>query len=201
MPHIFDIMDLIRIVGLLGIFGIVFLESGVFLIGFFLPGDSLLFAAGFVASQGVLSFPILLGGTILAAILAGYFGYWCGWKAGHKLFERENSFFFKKKYLDETKKFYEKYGNKTIVLAHFIPIVRTLAPIFAGVGEMNFHHFSFWNIVGGIIWPTIIITAGFYLGRLIPGVEKFFLPILLLIIILSVLPGVWEWLKNRKKSS
>ena len=119
---------------------------------------------------------------------------------GQRIFEKADSFFFRKKHLEETKRFFDKYGNKTVVLSRFIPIIRTFGPIFAGIGEMDFRRFSMWNIIGGILWPVIIITAGFYLGRLIPGAEKYFLPIVLVIIIASALPGVFEWFKNRKKS-
>jgi membrane-associated protein len=197
MKHLFDIMYLIDYVGLIGIFAIIFTESGLFF-GFFLPGDSLLFTAGFVASQGLLPFPALLTGSIICAVSAGYIGYWFGRTVGHKLFEKADSLFFRKKHLEDTKKFFEKYGNKTVLLSRFVPIIRTFAPIMAGVGEMNFKHFSFWNIFGGILWPSIMITAGFYLGRLIPGIENFLLPIVLLIVIASVLPGVYEWYKSKR---
>lgn len=196
--HIFDIMYWIKIAGLWGIFAIIFVESGI-LIGFFLPGDSLLFTAGFVASQGIFPYPTLLFGCMISAVLAGYVGYWFGRTVGHKLFEKADSIFFHKKHLNDTKRFFEKYGNKTVVLSRFVPIIRTFGPIFAGIGEMEFHRFSFWNIIGGILWPLSSITAGYYLGRLIPGAEKYFLPIVLLIVIVSILPGVFEWFKNRKK--
>jgi len=198
MAHFFDITYLIQTVGLFGIFAIIFTESGLFF-GFFLPGDSLLFSAGFIASQGLLSFPFLLIGCIVCAILAGYAGYWFGRTAGHKLFEKADSLFFHKRHLEDTRRFFEKYGNKTVVLSRFVPIIRTFAPIFAGIGEMEFHRFSFWNIIGGILWPGIIISAGYYLGRLIPGAERYFLPIVLLIIIVSILPGIFEWIKAKKK--
>lgn len=198
MLHLFDIMYLIKVAGLFGVFAIIFTESGLFF-GFFLPGDSLLFTAGFVASQGLFSFPVLLIGTILCAISAGYVGYWFGRAVGHKLFEKADSIFFRKKHLEDTKLFFEKYGNKTIVISRFVPIIRTFAPIFAGIGEMDFHRFSFWNIIGGILWPTVIISIGYYLGRFIPGVEKYLLPLVLLIVFVSLLPGIYEWFKNRKK--
>jgi membrane-associated protein len=198
MHHFFDILFLIHTVGLFGILVIIFTESGLFF-GFFLPGDSLLFTAGFVSSQGFLSLPVLIAGCMICAISAGYVGYWFGRTAGHKLFEKADSIFFRKKHLEDTKKFFEKYGNKTVVLSRFVPIIRTFAPIFAGIGEMDFHRFSFWNIIGGVLWPGTIILAGFYLGRLIPGIERYLLPIVLLIIIVSMSPGLVEWLKNKKK--
>ena len=196
MKHTIDIIYLIHTVGLWGVWAIIFAESGIFF-AFFLPGDSLLFTAGFVASQGLFTLPVLILGCIIGSILAGYLGYYFGRTAGHKLFEKADSLLFRKKHLEDTKRFFEKYGNKTVVLAHFVPVIRTFSPIFAGIGEMNFHRFSMWNIIGGILWPTIIITAGFYLGRLIPGAERYFLPIVLLIVIASVLPGIYEWYKNQ----
>jgi membrane-associated protein len=197
MHHLFDITYLVNTVGLLGIFAIIFAESGLFF-AFFLPGDSLLFTAGFMASQGLFHPAALILGSMICAVSSGYVGYWFGRTAGHKLFERADSLFFRKKHLEDTKLFFEKYGNKTVVLSRFIPIIRTFAPIMAGVGEMNFKHFSFWNIIGGVLWPGVIITCGYYLGRLIPGAEKYFLPIVLVIVIVSVLPGVYEWYKNKK---
>jgi len=197
MGHIFDITYLIHAVGLPGILAIIFAESGLFF-GFFLPGDSLLFSAGFLASQGLLNFPVLLFGCMIASVSAGFIGYWFGLTVGHKLFEKADSLFFRKKHLEDTKRFFEKYGNKTVVLAHFVPIIRTFAPIFAGIGEMNFYYFTIWNVLGGVIWPAIFIIGGFYLGRLIPGIEKYLLLIVFIIVILSVIPGLYEWYKNKK---
>lgn len=197
MGHLFDITYLINTVGLFGVLAIIFAESGLFF-AFFLPGDSLLFTSGFLASQGLLHMPTLVFGSMVCAILAGFVGYWFGRTVGHKLFEKADSLFFRKKHLEDTKIFFEKYGNKTIVLSRFVPVVRTFAPIFAGIGEMEWHHFALWNIVGGILWPGVIITCGYYLGQLIPGVEKYLLPIVLLIVIVSALPIVYEWLKSKK---
>lgn len=195
--HLFDITYLVQTAGLIGVLAIIFAESGLFF-AFFLPGDSLLFTAGFMASQGLLPIHFLIPGTMLCAISAGYVGYWFGRVVGNKLFEKEDSIFFRKKHLEATKDFFEKYGNKTVVLSRFVPIVRTFAPILAGIGKMNFKHFSFWNIIGGILWPGLILSAGFYLGRLIPGVEKYLLPMVMVIVFVSVLPGVYEWYKNKK---
>ena len=195
-----DITYLINTVGLYGVLAIIFVESG-FFFGFFLPGDSLLFTAGFLASQGKLPILFLLLGCMICAIVAGYIGYWFGLAVGHKLFEKSDSLFFRKKHLEDTRRFFEENGNKTVVLSRFVPIIRTFSPIFAGIGEMEFHHFSFWNIIGGILWPGIIITAGFYLGRLVPGAERYFLPIVLLIVIISISPGLYEWWKKRKRQS
>ena len=197
MGHFFDITYLVQTVGLLGVLAIIFAESGLFF-AFFLPGDSLLFTAGLLASQGLLNIYWLVPGVMVSAILAGYAGYWFGRIVGKKFFEREDSFFFRKKHLEATKRFFEKYGHKTVVLSRFVPIVRTFSPILAGVGQMAFRRFSFWNIIGGILWPAVTLFTGFYLGRLIPGVEKYLLPLVIVIVIVSVLPGVFEWYKNRK---
>jgi len=198
MPHFLDITYIINTVGLVGVLSIIFMESGLFF-AFFLPGDSLLFMSGFLASQGLLNLPALYIGCMIAAISAGFLGYWFGRTIGHKWFEKADSFFFKKKHLEDTKRFFDKYGNRTIVFARFVPVVRTFAPILAGIGEMNFRHFFVWNIVGGILWPGVNLTLGFYLGRIFPGVEKYLFPIVLLIVIVSALPILYEWYKAKSK--
>src|ERR1035437_7803359 len=137
--------------GLAGIFFIVFAESGLFF-GFFFPGDSLLFTAGFLASQGLISPAWLFIGAFLAAVIGDSVGYAFGKKVGHKIFAKENSFFFNKKYINRSEKFYKKYGKKTIILARFMPIVRTFAPILAGVGNMPYRIFLSYNIIGGFLW-------------------------------------------------
>ena len=195
--HIFDIGYLIESVGILGVLIIVFIESG-FFFGFFLPGDSLLFAAGFAASQGAFSFPILLGATIVVAILSSYVGYLFGEYVGHHFFDRKDSFFFRKSYLEKTHQFFEKYGTKTIVLSRFVPIVRSFAPSLAGVGDMSRKKFIFWAIIGGILWPTVSISSGYYLGRFVPGAEKYFIPAVIVVVLISILPGLFEWYKNKK---
>ena len=198
MFHLFDVKTMIETVGLFGIFAIVFCESGLFF-AFFLPGDSLLFTAGFLAYQGILPIRELFIGVLLAAILAGYAGYWFGRKMGPKIFTKEDSFFFRKKYLEQTKKFYEKYGSKTVVLARFVPVIRTFSPIMAGVGEMNFPSFSAWNAQGAAAWILILIFAGYFLGHIFPQATNYLFPIAIIIIFLSILPGVWEWWRSKKK--
>ncbi|MEI6528094.1 MAG: VTT domain-containing protein [bacterium] len=196
--HLFDVQYLIQSVGLLGIFAIVFAESGLFF-AFFLPGDSLLFTAGFLASQNMLPIFWLILGIAICAVLAGYAGYYFGQWIGPKIFVKEDSLFFRKKYLNEAHAFFEKYGNKAVVLARFIPIIRTFTPILAGVGRMTFANFSFYNIFGGSLWAVGITLIGYYLGHLIPGVQDYLFPIALLIIFISALPGVYEYLLERKK--
>ncbi len=183
----FDLVVLIRLTGYLGIFTIVFLESGL-LIGFFFPGDSLLFTAGFLASQGYLDITILVMGSFFFAVLGDTIGFHIGKKLGPKIFTKDNSIFFHKKHLERAQKFYDKHGGKTIILARFVPVIRAFAPVVAGVGKMNYKRFLVFNLVGGILWAIGVTLAGYYLGSLIPDVDRYLLPIVGLIIIASVLP-------------
>lgn len=188
---------LIKTLGLFGVFAIVFAESGL-LIGFFFPGDSLLFTAGFLASQGYLPFGWLLIGTFISAVVGDSFGYWFGKKVGPKIFTKEDSLFFKKAYLFKAKNFYEKHGPKTIILARFMPIVRTFAPILAGVGEMRYRTFLTFNLIGGAIWTFGLVSGGYYLGKLIPNADRYLLPIVLVIIFSSITPGILHWWRARQ---
>ena len=190
-------MAIIKAVGLFGVFCVVFAESGLFF-GFFFPGDSLLFTAGFLASQGFLSINILVWGSFVCAVLGDSVGYWFGKKVGPKIFTKDDSFFFQKKHIERAQNFYNKYGNKTIFLARFVPIVRTFAPIVAGVGQMKYKNFITYNIVGGFIWSFGIVYSGYFLGQIIPDVDKYILPIILLIIFLSFLPIIFEIWKAKK---
>ncbi len=192
-----DLAQFIQTVGYLGVFAIIFAESGL-LIGFFLPGDSLLFTAGFLASQHLLSLPILVLLCFIAAVLGDSAGYFFGKKVGKKLFNKDDSLLFHKHYIVDAQKFYDKHGSKTIVLARFIPVVRTFAPIVAGVGEMHYSTFLTFNLIGGLLWATGLNLAGYFLGSLIPNVDRYLLPIVLLIVIVSVLPGAWHILKDEK---
>ncbi len=179
------------------IWGIIFAESGL-LIGFFLPGDSLLFTCGFLASQNFLSLPWLVMGCFAGAVLGDNVGYATGSRYGRRLFQRENSRFFKKEYLESAQSFYEKHGKMAIVLARFTPIVRTFAPIVAGIGAMNYRTFLFYNVMGGFFWTFGLLVAGYYLGKLIPDVDKYLLPITLGVIVLSFLPSVFHIYQERK---
>lgn len=182
-----EIIALIKFIGILGVLGMVFAESGLFF-GFIFPGDSLLFSAGFLASQGLLDFWPLLVFTPLAAILGDNVGYWFGRKIGPKIFSKEDSFFFNKKYVDKTRAFYDRHGKKTIILARFVPIVRTFAPILAGVGGMNYKAFMSYNIFGGIFWSESLLLLGYFLGNLIPDIGQYILPIIILIVLVSFGP-------------
>lgn len=185
----FDLPQLIKSIGYLGVWAIVFAESGL-LIGFFLPGDSLLFTAGFLASQGFLNVWILILGAFVCAVVGDNVGYTTGNRFGPRLFRKEDSWFFHKDHLVTAQKFYEKHGKKTIVLARFLPIVRTFAPIVAGIGKMNYRTFFRYNLIGGFIWTFGVTLLGYFLGRVIPDVDKYLLPIIVVIIIASVAPSI-----------
>lgn len=195
-----DLIELIRTAGYLGLFAIVFLESGI-PVGFFLPGDSLLFTAGVLASAGFFNIFLLASLLTLAAILGDSAGYWLGARFGRGLFEKENALFLSKKNLARTEAFYAKYGVRAIILARFVPVVRTFTPIFAGVAKMHYGTFLTYNIVGGVLWGTGVTVLGFSLGSLIPDIEKYLHYIIGIIIIASVLPIVFEVLKARKESA
>jgi len=184
---------------LAGITAIVFAESGLFF-GFFLPGDSLLFTAGLLASQGYLNFATLLLVTFPAAVLGDNVGYWFGHKVGPKIFAREDSLLFKKHHLLAAQKFYEKHGTKTIVLARFVPFVRTFAPIVAGAAQMHYSTFMTYNLIGGLLWTVGISSLGYFLGN-IPWIHSHYEAVILLIIFGSIIPIVLHFLKDRKKIS
>jgi membrane-associated protein len=184
----------------IGLFLIIFAETGL-LIGFFLPGDSLLFTAGILASQGNLNIAVIALGCFLAAVIGDQVGYTIGHRAGPTLFRRPDSRIFKQRYVDRTKEFFEKHGPKTILLARFVPIVRTFAPVLAGVGEMNRRTFTTYNVVGGFIWGVGVTVAGYVLGEAIgEDIDKYLLPIIALIILLSILPPVIEALRQRRRN-
>lgn len=188
----------LQTIGLLGVIAIVFAESGLF-IGFFLPGDSLLFTAGFLASQHIFPIVWLMIGCTMAAIVGDNVGYALGHRMGKKIFTREESFFFHKNHLTRAKVFYERYGAKTIVFARFIPVVRSFAPIMAGVGNMHYKTFLYYNIVGGALWAAGSTGLGYALGSIIPGASHYFFPIVILVIILSFLPPIIHILKNKSE--
>ncbi len=184
-----DLVTLIKTVGYLGIFAIVFLESGM-MVGFFFPGDSLLFTAGFLASQDLLDIRILIAGCFIFAVMGDSVGYYIGQKFGRKLFNKEDSVWFHKSHLTKAQNFYDKHGNKTIILARFIPVVRAFAPVVAGIGLMRYKNFVIYNLIGAVLWAIIIPLLGYYLGNMIPDVDKYLLPVLGLIILASFLPVI-----------
>ncbi len=192
-----SLIELISLVGYVGLVGIIFAETGLFL-GFFLPGDSLLFIAGFLAGQGLFSLPLLIALLWVAAILGNLVGYEFGKFVGPRLFQKEDSLVFKKAHLLKAQAFYEKYGAKTIFLARFMPIVRTFAPIVAGVAKMDFKAFFFYSVIGATVWVVGLTVLGYYLGAL-EIVRENLEPVILLIILVSILPGIIEYWKERKK--
>ncbi len=192
-----DIASLVESAGYLGLFAIIFAESGLF-IGAFLPGDSVLFTAGFLASQGVLNIYYLSILMFIAAVLGDSVGYTFGHKIGKKLFKKEDSIFFNKKHLIRAHNFYEKHGGKAVTIARFLPVVRTFAPIVAGIGDMPYKRFFMYNVLGAFLWAVCLPFAGFFLGNLIPSVDKYLLPIIVMIVIASVLPSVIHIMRERK---
>jgi membrane-associated protein len=188
----------LQTIGLFGVIVIIFAESGL-LIGFFLPGDSLLFTAGFLASQDIFSIVWLIVGCTAAAIVGDNVGYAFGHRIGKKIFTRKESFFFHKDHLMRAKVFYERHGAKTIVFARFVPVVRSFAPIMAGVGDMDYKTFLYYNIIGGTLWAAGFTGLGYVLGSVIPNADRYFFPIVLLVIILSFLPPVIHVLKNKSE--
>lgn len=193
-----SITSLIETFGYAGIFGVIFAESGL-LIGFFLPGDSLLFTAGFLASQGLINIWVLTIGTFIAAVAGDWVGFHFGQRYGKKLFQKEDSTFFKKEHLLSARAFYEKHGKKTIVMSRFIPIVRTFAPIVAGMADMEYMTFLVFNILGAIGWAVGVSLAGYFLGRTIPNVDKYLLPMVLVIAFASLLPTILHVVKDKKQ--
>lgn len=189
---------LVRWGGYVVLTAIVFTETGL-LIGFFLPGDSLLITAGLVAATGALNIWWLNLLLCAAAIIGDSVGYAIGRRLGPALFTREKSRLFNPKHVERTRLFYERYGAKTIVIARFVPIVRTFAPVVAGVGMMNYRRFLTYNVVGGIGWVVSMTWAGYLLGRAIPGINRHIHIVVIVVIILSVLPIVFEVVKERRR--
>jgi membrane-associated protein len=191
----FDLAQIIQTVGYIGLFAIVFAESGLFF-GFFLPGDSLLLTAGLLASQGKLDIGILLVILSVAAILGDNVGYWFGKKTGSRIFSRDESLLFRRKNLLAAQAFYERHGGKTIVLARFMPFIRTFAPIVAGAVEMPFRRFFTFNLVGALLWAVGVTLAGYYLGQTIPDIDRYFLVVVGAVILVSALPAAFHMAKE-----
>ncbi len=194
---LFDLTTLITTVGYAGIFAIVFAESGL-LVGFFLPGDSLLFTAGFLASRGFFNIWLLAPVCFAAAVLGDNFGYAFGRRLGPKIFIRERSLFFHREYIGRTQRFYERHGGKTLILARFLPGVRTFAPIFAGVGKMRYSEFLFYNAVGGLIWGVGFTAGGYVLGNVVPNVDRYIVPIVIAVVVVSSIPPLWHLWRERR---
>ncbi len=191
---------LIETFGTLGLFAIIFAESGL-LVGFFLPGDSLLFTAGLLASRGTLNLAVVMIGCAIAAVVGDQVGYLIGRRAGPALFKRPDSRLFKRRNVDRAHAYFEKNGPKTIILARFIPVIRTFTPVVAGVGEMEYGRFVAFNVVGGVLWACGVTVAGYTLGSSVPNIDRYLLPIVLLIAAVSFVPVSLELLKLRRGES
>lgn len=192
-----DIEHIIQAGGILIVSLIVFAESGL-LIGFFLPGDTLLFGAGLAASQGDLSLTILILSVIVAAVIGDNTGYSIGKRMGKKLFVKQDGILFRKEYVEVAEKFYEKHGGKTIIAARFTPIVRTFAPVVAGASRMNREKFFLFNVTGGILWGAGMPLLGYYLGSKIPGLDKYMELVILGVVAISIVLAIAHILKDQK---
>ena len=197
-----DVRHLVQAGGYVGLTAIIFSETGL-LIGFFLPGDSLLVTAGLLGSQSQFGLDVLLLGVILtvAAIVGNSCGYMIGKISGPRLFARDDSLLFKKKHLFSASAFYEKHGGKTLVIARFMPIVRTFVPVVAGMARMPFRSYTAYNVLGGVLWIWSMLFIGYFLGRYIPGVDRHIDRIIILVIFLSLLPGIISWYRERSRAN
>jgi membrane-associated protein len=202
--RVYDVQGIVRWGGLLALVAIIFSETGL-LVGFFLPGDSLLVTAGiFCTSANPDQVPLLNIVTVnlavmAAAIVGDTVGYFIGNKSGPRLFTREQSLLFSKKHLLRTKDFYERHGGKTIIIARFMPFVRTFAPVVAGIGQMNYRRFLSYNVFGAIGWVFSMSMLGFTLGKIYPPITKQIDKVIIVIIVVSLIPGAVSWLSNRNK--
>lgn len=183
----------------LGIFLIVFAETGL-LVGFFLPGDSLLIAAGLLAAGGKLNLGGIMAAVVAGALLGNTAGYFIGQRFGPAVFSNQNSRFFKPEYVVEAQKFFVKYGALAVILARFVPIVRTLVPTLAGVSRMPFMLYTLYNIIGALLWGVGLTALAYYLGQLIPDLDKYILLIVAVVLVISVIPIVLKFLQARKRA-
>lgn len=186
--------------GYLGLFAIIFSETGL-LLGFFLPGDSLLVTAGLFAARGELNIALLIPLLLTAAIAGNSTGYLIGSRAGHALYNHPQSRFFRRDHLLKTKEFYEKYGGITIIVAQFIPFARTFAPVVAGIAEMKYRRFAMFNVVGAIAWIVSMTLIGYFLGRMIPGIEHHIEYVIATVVLISLLPILIKYLQHKVKKS
>jgi len=193
-----EVEFLIKTFGYIGLFAIIFAETGLFL-GFFLPGDSLLFTGGILASQGVLNIIPLCLVVFAASIIGNTVSYIIGNRFGRRLFRKEDSLFFHKNHLVLAERFYEKHGGKAVVLARFMPIIRTFAPVVAGIGRMHFPTFFIYTVIGGALWALGLPVLGFFLGKAIPNIDIYLLPIIGAIVIVSIAPGIYHVTNTKEK--
>jgi membrane-associated protein len=196
----YSLDDLVRWGGYAVLVAIVFTETGL-LVGFFLPGDSLLVTAGLVAATGALDIWWLNALLIVAAVVGDSVGYAIGYRAGPRIFTREKSLLFRPSHVERTRRFYERHGAKTIVIARFVPIVRTFAPVVAGVGQMEYRRFLTYNVVGGVGWVTSMTWAGYLLGQTIPNIGDHIHVVVAVVIVLSLVPIAVELYRERRRRS
>lgn len=196
----FDLTHLIQTVSYAGIAGIVFAESGL-LAGFFLPGDSLLITAGILARSGDLHLGLVLAAATAGAIVGDSVGYFLGRKFGPAVFSRQNSRLFKPEYVQRTHAFFEKHGGKALILARFVPVVRTVAPTMAGVGGMHYGDFLRYNVIGGLLWALGVPSLGYLLGGLIPNLDRYILLVIGVVVLLSFIPVLLEVQKARREGA
>lgn len=196
-----DVQQLVRAGGYIGLTAIIFAETGL-LVGFFLPGDSLLVTAGLLSTQPQFGLNMWVLGLLLtvAAIIGNTVGYGIGRFTGPKLFTKDDSLLFKKKHLYRAHEFYEKHGGKTLILARFMPIVRTFVPVVAGMAQMNLRSYTIYNVIGAVLWIWSMLFAGYFLGRFIPGVEHHLEKVILAVIFISLLPGIISWQRERMRA-
>jgi len=197
---IYDVQGLIHWGGTLLVCVIVFVETG-FFVGFFLPGDSLLVTAGMFAAGGYVSLAALLTLVSLCAIIGDQVGYWIGRKAGEALYRREDSLLFKKRHLERAHDFYEKYGGKTIILARFVPIVRTFCPPVAGAARMSYPRYLTYDIFGGFFWVNSMVLVGYFLGSAVPNISQHIHWVIAAVVALSLLPGIIGTLRARSQKA
>lgn len=192
-----DIPQLVKTAGYVGLFGIVFAETGLFF-GFFLPGDSLLFTAGILASQGYLDIGVTCVLLFVATLLGDNLGYTIGRHAGPRLFKRPKSLLFNPEHLTRSHDFFEKHGGKAVIIARFVPVVRTFSPVVSGLARMRYIKFMAYSVIGALLWAVGLTLLGYWLGTTVPNVEKYIAPGIILIILLSVSPGIYHVLKDKK---
>lgn len=197
--YIKDPRELVQVGGYVGLTLVIFAETGL-LVGFFLPGDSLLITAGLFAAKGDLNIWLLCTLLSAAAIIGDAVGYYIGRKTGPLLYNRPDSFFFRKSHLIKAREFYEEHGGKTIILARFIPIIRTFAPTVAGVAEMPYRRFALYNVFGGLLWIWGLGFVGYGLGQAVPDIEEHIHIMIVGVIFLSILPGIIQWFKAKRKA-